>query len=57
MEVHHHPEMPHRHRKKFGEYIKEGLMIFLAVFMGFVAENIREHLSIAVKRSNTYAAC
>jgi hypothetical protein len=42
MEVHHHPEIE---KKGFKEYILEGLMIFLAVFMGFVAENIRENIS------------
>lgn len=42
MEVHHHPDL-HHNRKKFKEYFLEFLMIFLAVTMGFVAENIREH--------------
>src|ERR1700744_5322911 len=42
MEVHHHPEVE---KKGFKEYILEGLMIFLAVFMGFVAENISERIS------------
>jgi len=46
MEVHHHPELPHKGEKKnFKEYFLEFLMIFLAVSMGFIAENIREHLS------------
>ena len=40
MEVHHHP---HVGKKNFKEYVLEGLMIFLAVSMGFIAENIREH--------------
>ena len=40
MEVHHHP---HIEKKSFKEYLLEGLMIFLAVTMGFIAENIREH--------------
>lgn len=39
MEVHHHP---HVEKKGFKEYFLEGLMIFLAVSMGFIAENIRE---------------
>jgi len=40
MEVHHHS----RHgKKKWTEYIWEFLMLFLAVFCGFLAENIREH--------------
>jgi hypothetical protein len=42
MEVHHHP---HVEKKSFKEYLLEGLMIFLAVTMGFFAENIREHFS------------
>jgi len=40
MEVHHHP---HVEKKNFKEYLLEGLMIFLAVTMGFFAENVREH--------------
>jgi hypothetical protein len=40
MEVHHHP---HVEKKKFIEYLLEGCMIFLAVSMGFIAENIREY--------------
>src|SRR3984893_11819131 len=42
MEVHHHPEVE---KKGLKEYILEGLMIFLAVSMGFIAENIREHIT------------
>lgn len=49
MEVHHHPELPHGAKKNFREYLLEGLMIFLAVFMGFIAENIREHISDSSK--------
>jgi hypothetical protein len=41
MEVHHHPDLHHR-RKKFREYLLEFFMIFLAVTMGFIAENVRE---------------
>jgi hypothetical protein len=41
MEVHHHPDLHHK-SKKWKEYFLEFLMIFLAVTMGFVAENIRE---------------
>ena len=44
MEVHHHPHMEHK-EKPWKEYLLEGLMIFLAVSLGFIAENIREHLS------------
>ncbi len=41
MEVHHHP---HVEKKSFKEYLLEGLMIFLAVSMGFAAESLRESL-------------
>jgi hypothetical protein len=41
MEVHHHP---HVEKKSFKEYFLEFLMIFLAVSMGFFAENIRESI-------------
>lgn len=40
MEVHHHS---HPGKKKWIEYIWEFLMLFLAVFCGFLAENFREH--------------
>jgi len=42
MEVHHHPEVE---KKGFKEYLLEGLMIFIAVMMGFIAENVRESIS------------
>src|SRR6201990_424110 len=42
MEVHHHP---HVEKKGFKEYFLEFLMIFLAVTLGFFAENIREHFT------------
>ena len=41
MEVHHHA---HTARKKFAHYFWEFLMLFLAVFCGFLAENQREHI-------------
>jgi len=41
MEVHAHTHSP---RKKFTHYLWEFLMLFLAVFCGFLAENQREHL-------------
>jgi hypothetical protein len=46
MEVHHHPHVDSdSHRKKgFKKYFLEFLMIFLAVTMGFFAENIRESI-------------
>ncbi|TAL46069.1 MAG: hypothetical protein EPN92_06695 [Chitinophagaceae bacterium] len=40
MEVHAHS---HTERKKWTHYLWEFLMLFLAVFCGFLAENIREH--------------
>ncbi|HMK24926.1 MAG TPA: hypothetical protein VK483_02775 [Chitinophagaceae bacterium] len=40
MEVHAHS---HTDRKKWTHYFWEFLMLFLAVFCGFLAENIREH--------------
>ena len=43
MEVHHHPDIHHK-AKPWKEYLLEFLMIFLAVTMGFFAENIWEHI-------------
>lgn len=43
MEVHHHPHTSHK-PKPWKEYLLEGLMIFIAVTLGFFAEGIREHL-------------
>jgi hypothetical protein len=51
MEVHHHPEVE---KKGFKEYILEGLMIFLAVMMGFFAESLREHM-VEKDRANELA--
>jgi len=51
MEVHHHPEVE---KKGFKEYILEGLMIFVAVTMGFFAESLREHINEG-KRAREYA--
>jgi hypothetical protein len=39
MEVHHHSHNP----KKWKEYISEFIMLFAAVTLGFLAENLREH--------------
>ena len=44
MEVHHHPQLTHQ-PKPWKEYLLEGLMIFIAVTLGFFAENLREHIS------------
>src|SRR5580698_8981493 len=52
MEVHHHPEVE---KKGFKEYLLEGLMIFIAVMMGFFAESLREHIS-ENSRAKEYAA-
>ncbi|MDZ4809323.1 MAG: hypothetical protein SGI96_13795, partial [Bacteroidota bacterium] len=41
MEVHAHTHTP---RKKWTHYFWEFLMLFLAVFCGFMAENQREHM-------------
>ena len=52
MEVHHHPEVE---KKGLKEYLLEGLMIFIAVMMGFFAESARESLS-EHSRAKEYAA-
>ncbi len=44
MEVHHHPDLHHK-KKDFKEFLLEFLMIFLAVSLGFIAENVRESIS------------
>ncbi len=44
MEVHHHPDLDHN-KKKFKEFFLEFVMIFLAVTLGFIAENVREGIS------------
>src|SRR6187399_715301 len=47
MEVHHHAHLAsgetHTERKKWTHYLWEFLMLFFAVFCGFLAENQREH--------------
>ena len=48
MEVHHHPDIHHK-PKKWKEYFLEFLMIFLAVTLGFIAENLREHITERAK--------
>jgi hypothetical protein len=42
MEVHHHP---HVKKKNFKEYFLEFIMLFLAVTLGFFAENLREKVT------------
>jgi hypothetical protein len=44
MEVHHHPDLHHK-PKPWKEYLLEGLMIFIAVMLGFIAENMRENIT------------
>jgi hypothetical protein len=53
MEVHHHPDL-HHEKKKWKEYFLEFLMIFLAVSLGFIADNIRESIS-EHERAKVYA--
>ena len=50
MEVHHHS---HTARKKWAHYFWEFLMLFLAVFCGFLAENQREHF-VEQRREKQY---
>jgi hypothetical protein len=52
MEVYHHR---HVEKKNFKEYLLEGLMIFLAVTMGFIAENIRENI-VNHEKAEVFAA-
>ena len=51
MEVHHHP---HVEKKNFKEYFLEFVMIFLAVTLGFIAENVREDMT-EHQRAKTFA--
>jgi hypothetical protein len=53
MEVHYEPHHI-THKKKWGEYLLEFFMLFLAVFLGFIAENIRED-SVEHKRAKEFA--
>jgi len=52
MEVHKHPHHV-MHKKKWTEYVLEFFMLFLAVFLGFIAENIRER-SVEKHREKQY---
>jgi len=52
MEVHAHAHTP---RKKWSHYLWEFLMLFLAVFCGFLAENQREHY-VEKLRAKNYAS-
>jgi hypothetical protein len=59
MEVHHHshssPATGGTQRKKWTHYFWEFLMLFLAVFAGFLAENQREHY-VEHQRAKIFAA-
>ena len=44
MEIYHPPDL-HHSKKPWKEYLLEFLMIFLAVTLGFFAENLREYIS------------
>src|SRR5215831_14441604 len=50
MEVHAHT---HTERKRLKHYLFEFLMLFLAVFAGFLAENFREH-QVELQREKQY---
>ena len=43
MEVHHHSHIPRSREKKWTHYFWEFFMLFLAVTLGFLVENQREH--------------
>src|SRR5947208_2126014 len=51
METHHAHHLTHK--KKWTEYLLEFFMLFLAVFLGFLAENIREN-SVERHREKEY---
>jgi hypothetical protein len=53
MEVHHHPNVE---KKGFKEYFLEFIMIFLAVTLGFIAENVRESISDKSKEKEYIAS-
>lgn len=53
MEVHHHTH-PNHHKKTWKQYFWEFFMLFLAVTLGFMVENMREHY-IEHKRAGIYA--
>ena len=49
MEVHHHPGLHHREENISKNIFLKLLMIFLAVTLGFFAENLREHFTDRAK--------
>lgn len=52
MEVHHSHQS--HHKKKWHEFVLEFFMLFVAVTMGFFAENLREHKVIEHKMEENY---
>lgn len=52
MELHHNTHV--HEKKKWKEYLFEIFMMFLSVFAGFLAENLREHY-IEQQRTKEYA--
>src|SRR4051795_1870628 len=50
MEVHHHPKVEN---KKLKEDLLEGMMIFIAVTLSFLAESLREHMD-SNRKENEY---
>ncbi len=55
MEIHHHPDL-HPKKKKWKEYFLEFAMLFLAVTLGFFAEQIREHHAEKERLQNYFAS-
>ena len=53
MEVHKHPHDV-THKKNWKGYLLEFFMLFLAVFLGFIAENEWEHV-VEKNRAKQYA--
>src|SRR5690242_12039142 len=51
----HHPHEP-THKKKWTEYLLEFFMLFLAIFLGFLAENFREHVAEKNRAKNLTSA-
>jgi len=54
MEVHHHRDLHHK-KKNVKEYFLEFLMIFLAVTMAFIGENMRRKVQMEVQQLLCYA--
>ena len=52
MEVHHHRDLHHK-KKNVKEYFLEFLMIFLAVTMAFIGENMRRKVQMEAQQCVT----